>query len=81
MFFTILDSGSKALIFLFFLIFLGGVAFACNAILYIFASSEEKLSLLLVQLIKQLHGILATQESLALPSRSNNDVVESENYE
>lgn len=57
------------------------VAFACNAILYIFASSEEKLSLLLVQLIKQLHGILATQESLALPSRSNNDVVESENYE
>lgn len=57
------------------------VAFACNAILYIFASSEEKLSLLLVQLIKQLHGILATQGSLALPSRSNNDVVESENCE
>lgn len=77
MFFTILDSGSKALIFLFISIFWGGVAFACNAILYIFASSEEKLSLLLVQLIKQLHGILATQESLALPSRSNNDVVES----
>lgn len=77
MFFTILYSGSKALIFLFFFIFWGGVAFACNAILYIFASSEEKLSLLLVQLIKQLHGILATQESLALPSRSNNDVVES----
>lgn len=39
------------------------------------------MSMLLVQLIKQLHGILATQESLALPSRSNNDVVESENYE
>lgn len=80
MFYAILDSGSKALIFLFIYLFLC-VAFACNAILYIFASSEEKLSLLLVQLIKQLHGILATQESLALPSRSNNDVVESENYE
>lgn len=46
-----------------------------------FANSGEKLSMLLVQLIKQLHGILATQESLALPWRSNNDVVESENYE
>lgn len=80
MFYAILDSGSKALIFLFIYLFLC-VAFACNAILYIFASSEEKLSLLLVQLIKQLHGILATQESLALPSRSNNDVVERENYE
>lgn len=81
MFFTILDSGSKALIYIFFFFVCVCVAFACNAILYIFASSEEKLSLLLVQLIKQLHGILATQESLALPSRSNNDVVESENYE